>query len=116
MCRRSYSRNLRLVKSVNEILHNLSRRKDVFLQTSWREKIFGQNCLVPEETSICLGGFQGIGRSAMLIVTHESKVLLDFGIKSYKDEDTDILPRLDIYGIGMDEIDAVIISHAHLDA
>ena len=51
----------------------------------------------------------------MLIVTHESKIILDFGIKSYHHEDNDILPRLDIYGIGMNEIDAVIISHAHLD-
>lgn len=51
----------------------------------------------------------------MLIVTHESKIILDFGIKSYQHEDNDILPRLDIYGIGMNEIDAVIISHAHLD-
>jgi Predicted metal-dependent RNase, consists of a metallo-beta-lactamase domain and an RNA-binding KH domain len=50
----------------------------------------------------------------MLIVTHESKILLDFGIKSY-DGDSDLLPRLDIYGVGMNEIDAVIISHAHLD-
>jgi len=51
----------------------------------------------------------------MLVVTHESKIILDFGIKSYHHEDNDILPRLDIYGIGMNEIDAVIISHAHLD-
>ena len=51
----------------------------------------------------------------MLIVTHESKILLDFGIKNYENEDSDLLPRLDIYGVGMNEIDSVIISHAHLD-
>jgi predicted metal-dependent RNase len=108
-------RNLRLVKSVNEILHSSSEERMSFYKRVG-EKIFRQKLSGSEEASIvCLGGFSEIGRSAMLIVTHESKILLDFGIKSYKDEDRDILPRLDIYGIGMDEIDAVIISHAHLD-
>jgi hypothetical protein len=80
------------------------------------EKIFRQKLSGSEEASIvCLGGFSEIGRSAILVVTHESKIILDFGIKTYKDQDTDLLPRLDIYGIGMNEIDAVIISHAHLD-
>jgi len=114
MCRGA-PRNLRLVKSVNEILHSLSEERMSFYKRVG-EKIFRQKLSGSEEASIvCLGGFSEIGRSAMLIVTHESKILLDFGIKSYKDEDRDILPRLDIYGIGMDEIDAVIISHAHLD-
>lgn len=114
MCRRA-PRNLRFVKSVNEILHSLSEERMSFYKRVG-EKIFRQKLSGSEEASIvCLGGFSEIGRSAMLIVTHESKILLDFGIKSYKDEDRDILPRLDIYGIGMDEIDAVIISHAHLD-
>ena len=114
MCRRA-PRNLKLVKSVNEILHSLSEERMSFYKRVG-EKIFRQKLSGSEEASIvCLGGFSEIGRSAMLIVTHESKILLDFGIKSYNDEDKDILPRLDIYGIGMDEIDAVIISHAHLD-
>lgn len=114
MCRRA-PRNLTLVKNVNEILHNLYEERMSFYKRVG-EKIFRQKLSGSEEASIvCLGGFSEIGRSAMLIVTHESKILLDFGIKSYKDADTDILPRLDIYGIGMDEIDAVIISHAHLD-
>lgn len=114
MCRRA-PRNLRFVKSVNEILHSLSEERMYFYKRVG-EKIFRQKLSGSEEASIvCLGGFSEIGRSAMLIVTHESKILLDFGIKSYNDEDKDILPRLDIYGIGMNEIDAVIISHAHLD-
>ncbi len=114
MCRRA-PRNLRFVKSVNEILHSLSEERMSFYKRVG-EKIFRQKLSGSEEASIvCLGGFSEIGRSAMLIVTHESKILLDFGIKSYNNEDKDILPRLDVYGIGMNEIDAVIISHAHLD-
>ncbi len=114
MCKRA-PKNLKLLKFINEILHNTSEQRMYFYKRVG-EKIFRQKLSGPEEASIvCLGGFSEIGRSAILIVTHESKVLLDFGIKSYGYEDTDILPRLDIYGVGMNEIDAVIISHAHLD-
>ncbi|HEY9398653.1 MAG TPA: MBL fold metallo-hydrolase RNA specificity domain-containing protein [Nitrososphaeraceae archaeon] len=108
-------KNLKLLKSINKILHSSSEDRMCFYKRVG-EKIFRQKLSGSEEASIvCLGGFSEIGRSAMLIVTHESKILLDFGIKSYEHEDTDLLPRLDIYGTGMDEIDAVIISHAHLD-
>jgi len=108
-------KNLKLLKSVNEILHSSSEDRMYFYKRVG-EKIFRQKLSGSEEASIvCLGGFSEIGRSAMLIVTHESKILLDFGIKSYEHGDSDLLPRLDIYGVGMNEIDAVIISHAHLD-
>jgi uncharacterized protein len=112
---RRASKNLKLLKSINEILYSSSEQRMYFYKHVG-EKIFRQKLSGPEEASIvCLGGFSEIGRSAILVVTHESKILLDFGIKSYDHEDNDILPRLDIYGIGMNEIDAVIISHAHLD-
>ena len=108
-------KNLKLLKSINEILYSSSEQRMYFYKRVG-EKIFRQKLSGPEEAGIvCLGGFSEIGRSAILVVTHESKILLDFGIKSYYHEDNDILPRLDIYGIGMNEIDAVIISHAHLD-
>jgi uncharacterized protein len=108
-------KNLKLLKSLNEILHNSSEDRMYFYKRVG-EKIFRQKLSGSEEASIvCLGGFSEIGRSAMLIVTHESKILLDFGIKNYENEDSDLLPRLDIYGVGMNEIDAVIVSHAHLD-
>ncbi len=108
-------KNLKLLKSMNEILHSSSEDRMYFYKRVG-EKIFRQKLSGSEEASIvCLGGFSEIGRSALLIVTHESKILLDFGIKNYENEDNELLPRLDIYGVGMNEIDAVIISHAHLD-
>ncbi|HET6716190.1 MAG: beta-CASP ribonuclease aCPSF1 [Nitrososphaerota archaeon] len=114
MCRRA-PKNLRILKSMNEILHSSSEERIDFYKRVG-EKIFRQKLSGSEEASIvCLGGFSEIGRSAILIVTHESKILLDFGINTYNNEDTDLLPRLDIFGIGMNEIDAVVISHAHLD-
>ena len=107
--------DLKPIRFMNQILYNSSEERMYFYKRVG-EKIFRQKLTGSEEASIvCLGGFSEIGRSAMLIVTHESKIILDFGIKSYHHEDNDILPRLDIYGIGMNEIDAIIISHAHLD-
>ena len=114
VCRRA-PKDLKSLKSINEILHRSSEDRMYFYKRVG-EKIFRQKLSGSEEASIvCLGGFSEIGRSATLIVTHESKILLDFGIKSHLYEDTGILPRLDIYGIGMNEIDSVVISHAHLD-
>jgi len=108
-------KDLKFIKSINEILHNSSEERMHFYKRVG-EKIFRQKLSGSEEGSIvCLGGFSEIGRSSLLVVTHESKILLDFGIKSYPYEDSDILPRLDTYGMSMSEIDAVIISHAHLD-
>ncbi|HDJ89771.1 MAG TPA: beta-CASP ribonuclease aCPSF1, partial [Thermoprotei archaeon] len=60
-----------------------------------------------------LGGFQEVGRSAILIQTAESNVLLDAGIKP--GARIDYFPRLDVGEFDIDNLDAVIISHAHLD-
>ena len=93
MCRRA-PKNLRVLKSMNEILHSSSEERIDFYKRVG-EKIFRQKLSGSEEASIvCLGGFSEIGRSAILIVTHESKILLDFGIKTYNNEDTDLLPVL----------------------
>ena len=69
----------------------------------------------PAEASItALGGFAEVGRSAILLSTHESKILLDCGLNVFAKEPLDILPRLDITGIEVNDIDAVILSHSHL--
>jgi KH/beta-lactamase-domain protein len=69
----------------------------------------------PAEASIItLGGFAEMGRSAILLSTHESKILLDCGLNSFAKESMDILPRLDVSGIGINDLDAVVLSQAHL--
>ncbi len=62
---------------------------------------------------VALGGFQEVGRSAILVQTAESNVLLDIGIKP--STLTDEYPYLDLNDFDIDNLDAVIISHAHLD-
>lgn len=61
-----------------------------------------------------LGGFMEVGRSAILVETRESKVLLDFGVNTgILDNPSKAYPIIDF--LKLDELDAVIVSHAHLD-
>jgi len=62
-----------------------------------------------------LGGFQEVGRSAILVETQESKVLLDFGYNPSAPSLKQSMPRLDALGISLEDIDAVVVTHAHLD-
>ncbi len=63
---------------------------------------------------IGLGSFCEVGRSAILVDTGESKVLLDAGI-SPSSNGVDALPYFNIPEFRLEELDAVIISHAHID-
>ncbi|MCD6195482.1 MAG: beta-CASP ribonuclease aCPSF1 [Staphylothermus sp.] len=63
-----------------------------------------------------LGGFMEVGRSAILVETRESRVLVDFGINVGAGSDYNrAYPFIDIDQLRLSELDAVIISHAHLD-
>jgi KH/beta-lactamase-domain protein len=62
-----------------------------------------------------LGGAQEVGRSAFLIKTRESSVLLDCGINPGSQRPFEAFPRFDSPEFQIDSLDAVIISHAHLD-
>jgi len=62
-----------------------------------------------------LGGFQEVGRSAILAQTRESNVLLDCGINPGATNPLEAFPRFDAPQFDLDALDAVVISHAHLD-
>ncbi|MDI9619874.1 MAG: MBL fold metallo-hydrolase [Candidatus Nezhaarchaeota archaeon] len=57
---------------------------------------------------LCLGGCREVGRSAFLLEAGEKKILLDYGI-SLND-----VPSFPLH-ISPSEIDAVLLSHPHLD-
>jgi uncharacterized protein len=80
------------------------------------EKIFRPRLNERTEVSlVLLGGFNEIGRSCILVTTNESNVLLDCGINSFSSDITTFAPRFDITGLNIDDIDCVVLSHAHLD-
>ena len=62
-----------------------------------------------------LGGFHEVGRSSVLIETDESMVLLDCGVNPSPQNPAQAFPRFDINQFGLDRLDAVVISHAHMD-
>ncbi|MGI0023731.1 MAG: beta-CASP ribonuclease aCPSF1 [Nitrososphaera sp.] len=63
----------------------------------------------------CLGGVKQVGRSCFVVVTPESKVMLDCGINPGEMSGLDAYPRLDWFNFDLDDLDAVVISHAHID-
>jgi KH/beta-lactamase-domain protein len=62
-----------------------------------------------------LGGFLEVGRSTVLVETPESKVLLDVGLNPSVNFGERLYPKLDIEQVDLEEIDAVVITHAHMD-
>jgi hypothetical protein len=60
-----------------------------------------------------LGAAREVGKSAILLQTPESRILLDCGINVA--DDSAPYPYLEAPEFKIDELDAVIISHAHLD-
>lgn len=61
-----------------------------------------------------LGGARQVGRSCLLVQTPESKVMLDCGI-NVAAEGEEMYPQLEAPELRIDELDAVVVSHAHLD-
>jgi KH/beta-lactamase-domain protein len=68
-----------------------------------------------EVTLFCLGGVKQVGRSCFVIVTPESKIMLDCGINPGEMSGLDAFPRIDWLNFNLDELDAVVIGHAHID-
>ncbi|MEM1507214.1 MAG: beta-CASP ribonuclease aCPSF1 [Candidatus Bathyarchaeia archaeon] len=62
-----------------------------------------------------LGSAREVGRSAILVQTRESQILLDCGINPGSTKPFEAFPRLDAPQFDIESLDAVVISHAHLD-
>ncbi len=80
------------------------------------EAIFRPRLTSSEHVTIkTLGSFQEVGRSCLLVETAESKVMLDCGIHPGSRNSWDAYPRLDWADVSPRDIDAIVISHSHLD-
>jgi len=60
-----------------------------------------------------LGGARQVGRSCLFLQTPESRVLLDCGINVASDDEA--FPYLEAPEFNIHDLDAVIVSHSHLD-
>jgi len=80
------------------------------------ERIFRKPLFKTESITLTfLGGAEQVGRSSILVSTDESNVLLDFGINPAANTFSESFPRIDRIPISIEDIDAIVISHAHLD-
>ncbi|NIA03920.1 MAG: beta-CASP ribonuclease aCPSF1 [Nitrospiraceae bacterium] len=60
-----------------------------------------------------LGGQRQVGKSCLFLQTPESRILLDCGIDV--SDDNEPYPFLDVPEFNINDLDAVIVTHAHLD-
>ena len=105
-----------ITENIREVLYANNNYRRKFLNEVGEKIYKGWN---PEKTNewvrtTFLGGARQVGRSSILLQTPNSKILLDCGIDPASGE-TDKYPILDIPEFDLATLDAVIISHAHLD-
>jgi KH/beta-lactamase-domain protein len=80
------------------------------------ERVFRPQTFGPKDVRVTiLGGGQQVGRSCILVQTNESNVLLDCGLSAGASNPIDIFPRFDAMPEIVESLDAVVVSHSHLD-
>jgi KH/beta-lactamase-domain protein len=105
----------KIVTHMRHYLHSESKERERILRTVG-ERIFRPKTYdVGDIRVTALGGAQEVGRSAFLVKTRESSVLLDCGINPGSNRPFESFPRFDSPEFQIDNLDAVVISHAHLD-
>ncbi len=98
----------------NTIMHSSKERKK-FL-TDLGSRIHDTNKYDNDWTRLTsMGGFKEVGRSCMLLQTPNSRVLLDCGVNVAGPDEKTAFPFLNVPEFSIQDLDAVIISHAHLD-
>ena len=102
------------VKQVRQFLRSVNEERKQFLRTIGRRIHRDVTSKDPWVRVTMLGCCREVGRAAFLLSTPESKVLIDCGEKP--DNSTNNAPYLYVPEIHpLSQLDAVILTHAHLD-
>ncbi len=113
--RRTPTIRSKIVEDIRGVLYENSDERRKFLHRTG-ERIYNGWIRGRKESWIrlsYLGSGRQVGRSCILLQTNESRVLLDCGIDPSGNDDQ--YPMLEAPEFNIQELDAVIISHAHLD-
>ena len=103
------------IKQIRGFLYSKSKERERVLRETG-EAIFRPIYQQSGDVRVTfLGGSRQVGRSAILVKTRESQVLLDCGINPGSRRPIQSYPRLDVEEFDINNLDAVIITHAHLD-
>ena len=104
----------KIVKGIRKMMH-----EEVNFRKKFLNKV-GKNIFSEKTTNrnwiriTFLGGAREVGRSSAIVETPKSKILLDAGIKAGA-SNSEGYPILTTKEFDYSEIDAIVISHAHLD-
>ena len=112
---RSPPKPSKIIAHVRHSLYSGSKERERILRNVG-ERIFRPLVYeVGDARVTVLGGAREVGRSALLVQTRESQVLIDCGINPGSTRAFKSFPRFDVRQFDPDSLDAVVISHAHLD-
>ncbi len=105
----------KIIANIRHYLHSEYQEREGILRRIG-ERIFRPQILKTDRVLLTtLGGFQEVGRSAILIQTKESKILLDCGVNPGSNKSSNRYPGFSMDSFDLELLDAVIISHTHLD-
>jgi len=113
---RSSAIKSKITENIRAVLYQNNNQRKNFLN-SIGKKIYNE--WNPEKKDgwvrlTVLGGGRQVGRSCMLLQTQDSKILIDAGV-DVSSSGREKFPYFDVPEFSIGSIDAVILSHAHLD-
>jgi len=111
---RSPTQPSEILKGIRHHIHKYSdERKKILQETA--KKIYADIPKSPNDwvRFTALGGFRQVGRSAILLETPHTMVMMDCGIDVAGGDEQ--FPYLGSLHFPITEIDAIVVSHAHLD-
>ncbi len=111
---RAPTQDSKTLTGIRYYLHKHSKERKQILKETAR-KLYREIQVRPTDWArmTALGGFSQVGRSSFILETRHTRVLVDCGIDPASNDDP--FPYLGSLKIPLTELDAVVISHAHLD-
>lgn len=103
------------VQEIRQFLQTVKSDRKKFLRRVGRQIYSDPKKDIEWVRVTCLGGFREVGRSCLLLSTGSTKVMVDCGLNMGGKEDS-YSPYLGLPEVlPLDSIDAMIVTHAHLD-
>ena len=113
-----------IISGVRQLMFNESEFRKKFLMNIGN-KI---NTVIPKSEwlkATALGGYREVGRSSLLLETPNSKIIIDCGVspepavkgleRNNGTDENRAFPYLDSANLSINELDAVVLTHAHMD-
>lgn len=116
LIRRTPSLRSKLIENIRQVLYENNDFRKKFLDQVGKRIYSGWTRGKKEEwvRLTFLGGARQVGRSCMLLQTPESRIMIDCGLNVAAPEDS-MYPIFNAPEFRINELDAVIVTHAHLD-